>query len=270
MSTQRLIFLIAISALLGLTVVALRKPASPVERSAAHAEERESNDAALQKDSSAQTKEPEQATKSEGSSGSTAPPTEMLRLATESDFAIVGTLVRSEGIVKRLSDEELTKLDDLNKAVGGIVYIFHVEDVVIKRADFGGAANRMSIPVDNLLIFKRRGAGDPYSPNELYVYGKRYLIFVKAFPDPTKLMKDYKLDEKKTYYQAFEPNKGVMLVESNPQQFLLNLKQFGDAVKSPDPRTKLQKLKVLSNSPDPELKQTATAAIKLIHQKFHQ
>jgi hypothetical protein len=109
-----------------------------------------------------------------------------------------------------------------------------------------------------------------YSPNELYIKGKRYLIFASAIPEQAKLISEYKLGEKSTYYQAFEPDKGIALIESNTEPLLLRVKQLGDAVKPLDPRAKFQKLKALSKSRDPELKDTATAAIDLIRRNFYQ
>jgi hypothetical protein len=127
---------------------------------------------------------------------STAVQTEMLRLATESDFAMLGTLVDLKTVLKRLPEEELKKLDDLSKLLGGTVYAFHVEDVVIKRLDFGINTTGAAFAGNEILIFKLRGK--TYSPNELYIKGKRYLIFATAIPDQSKLKTEYKLEPNKT------------------------------------------------------------------------
>jgi len=48
-----------------------------------------------------------------------APTSDMLRLATTSEFAVIGKVVNTTGIGKRLTREQLQKLDDLSKTLGG-------------------------------------------------------------------------------------------------------------------------------------------------------
>jgi hypothetical protein len=272
MRTRRLFYVVVISLLVAATVVALKRPTTPIKLSPAQTRDRESaiksNEATPLNLSPAQPEEHNAYSKSGGHRKSKGSETELLRLATRSDFAFLGTLVGRNGVVKRLSNEELVKLDDGRKALGGTLYIFHVEDVVIKRTDFGIDASRPAFANDNILIFKREGS--PYSPNELYIKGKRYLVFVSEIPDQMKLMTDYKLEDKKTYYQAFDIDKGIVQIENNTEPFLLKLKQLGDAVKPLDPRVKLQRLKALSKSRDAELKESARAATSLIRQNFRQ
>jgi hypothetical protein len=272
MRTRRLFYLVVISLLVAATVVALKRRTTPIKLSSAQTQDRESaiktDEATPLNLSPAQPEENNGYSKSGGDRKSKGSETELLRLATQSDFAFLGNLVGQTGIAKRFSNDELLKLDDLSKTFGGIVYIFEVEEVVIKGTDFGIDANQPAFADHDVRVFKRQGS--PYSPNELYVKGKRYLVFVSEIPDQAKLMTDYKLEEKKTYYQAFDIDKGIVQIENKTEPFLLKLKQLGDAVKPLDPQVKLQRLKALSKSRDAELKESARAATSLIQQNFHQ
>jgi hypothetical protein len=49
---------------------------------------------------------------------------------------------------------------------------------------------------------------------------------VSEIPDQTKLKTDYKPEEKNTYYQAFDIDKGIVQIENSTEPFLLKLKQL--------------------------------------------
>lgn len=193
----------------------------------------------------------------------TATSARLFYLSTSSDFAVLGKVIDTRGIGKRLSQEELRNLDDLGKTLGGTVYTVQVEDVVIRRANFGIGGSQPRAVRGKIQVFKRRDG--PYSPNELYVKGQRYLIFLST-PDQVTLGNRYLLDKGQVYYQAFEPDQGIVRITSLREPFLIELRQLGEAVRPSDPRQKLQRLKVLLRSTEPELRKSANEAIKLIEQ----
>lgn len=189
-------------------------------------------------------------------------------LASSSDFGIVGTVSNTTGVRKRLSPEELVKLADLSKALGGTIYKIHIDEVVTRRSDFGKGRSSTSFPNGDLFIFRRRDA--PYFPNEFYELGQRYLIFVNQIANQTALQKSYELEPKTTYYQAFDPNQGIVRLKSIEDPLVLKFRQLGQAIQPPDLNKKLQRLKILTRSRDPELGQMAEEAIKLIQHKMRE
>jgi hypothetical protein len=182
-------------------------------------------------------------------------------LSVSSDLAVVGKVIDSRGIGKRLSKEQISKIDDLMKTVGGSLYTIQVEETLIKRSDLGLGESQYPPVNGKLFLFKKRDG--PYFPNELYARGQRYLIFLSA-PNQANLRKEYMLDSGQTYYQASDPVKGIVQISSSREPFLLKLRQLGEAVRPSDQRQKLQRLKALSRSSDPEIRQSAVEAIKLI------
>jgi hypothetical protein len=195
------------------------------------------------------------------------PISDMLRLATTSEFAVIGKIVNTTGIGKRLSKEELLKLDDLSKALGGTLYAVHVEEVITSRADFMNGGMSPPHPGDTVLIFKSRDA--PYSPNELYVKGQRYLIFLTPIQNQDSLVKKYELDGGRIYYQAEAPDVGVVQISSASSSTVSKFRQLGAAVKPTDPQQKLKRLKALTRSSDEELREASTEAIRLIQATLH-
>jgi len=186
----------------------------------------------------------------------------LFRLASSSEFGVVGTVVDTTGVRKRLPPEQLAKLDDLSKVLGGTIFKIHIEEVVTRRTDFGKVRPSTSFPTGDLFIFRKRDAA--YFPNELYQRVQRYLIFVNPISNQTELAKSYELDSKTTYYQAFDPNQGIVRLKSLEDPFVLRFRQLGQAIQPSDPNEKLQRLSVLSKSRDSELSQMAAEAIKLI------
>lgn len=195
-------------------------------------------------------------------SAAATPISDMLRIATTSEFAVIGKVVNTTGIGKRLSKEELLKLDDLSKALGGTLYAVHVEEVITSRADFMNGDVIPPRPGDTVFIFKKRDA--PYSPNELYVKSQRYLIFLTPIQNQDSLVKEYQLDGGRIYYRVEAPDVGVVQISSASLPTVSKFRQLGAAVKPADPQQKLKRLKALTRSSDEELREASTEAIRLI------
>lgn len=196
----------------------------------------------------------------------TPPSSDMLRLATSSDFAVIGKVMNTITINKRMSEAELLKLDDLGKALGGTLYTIQIEEIITSRANFMSGNAKPPAPGNHILIFKPRDAS--YSPNELYVKGQKYLMFLVPINDQERLLNKYKLDRGQTYYRAFEPDKGVVHITPDSLSLVTKFRQLGEAVSPVDPQTKLKRLKALSKSPDEDLKRSAEEAIRIIRESI--
>lgn len=191
---------------------------------------------------------------------------EMFRLATSSEFAVVGRVVSSRPIAKRLSQQELSQLDDLSKTLGGVLYTIKVEDVVISRDDFIDSGPKQKITGGDIFIFKKRDAS--FFRGESYDQGQKYLIFLTPLPGLDQLVKEYTLAEGETYYEAFEGKKGLVVLVNDSLPLLVRLRQLGGAVKPDDPQQKLKRLRALTQSNDAELRQAAREAIRMIQERL--
>jgi hypothetical protein len=188
-----------------------------------------------------------------------APGRPLLRVATSSEFGVVGRVVKTDGVIRRVPYEEL--MVDLSKSLGGRLYTFEVEEVLTRGADFTGAAGPQT-PGRHVLIFKPRDG--PYSPNEMYVKGERYLIFLTPIENQGRLPKEYKLDAGNVYYRAYEPQVGVVRLSPDDAPLLSRVRQLGAAVRPADPELKIKRLKALTHSRDEKLRGAAAGAAVLI------
>jgi hypothetical protein len=193
-----------------------------------------------------------------------APGSVLLRVAKSSDFGVIARVVKTDGIGRRLSDKELLELykqGDLSKGLGGTLYTFEIEDVLTRGTDFTGAAGPQT-PGRHVLIFKPRDG--PYSPNEMFVQGERYLIFLTPIENQGRLPEEYKLEAGRVYYRAYEPMVGVVQLKPGDAPLLSRVRQLGSAVRPADPRQKLKRLKALTHSRDEKLRGAAAGAVALI------
>ncbi len=187
---------------------------------------------------------------------------ELFRLATSSDFIAIGTVTSSRAISKRLTEKELLNLDDVGKTLGGVLYTFHAEQVICARADFKSDTQRPRITSDKFLIFKKRDTR--FFQEESYKEKILYLILLTALPEQEQLSRAYRLEKGQTYYEAFEGKKGLVPVADDKRPLLIKLKQFCDAVRPPSAIDKLKGLSRLTHARDPDLRQSAKEAIRLI------
>lgn len=183
-----------------------------------------------------------------------------------SDFVVIGKVAGPpRGITKRLSDKELLELDDIGKAMGGALYTFQVEKVLCAKTDFTPGGRRGSAPFEKFYIFKTRN--QPFHLTEFYRENQRYLMFVKKIPENEMLPKIYRLEERNTYYEAFEGRKGLIPLSNDNLPLLNKLKQLCSAVTPSNPREKIRNLNTLTRSSDPELRQSAIEAIEAIRSR---
>jgi hypothetical protein len=195
-----------------------------------------------------------------------APPGELFRLTSSSDFVAIGTVTNSQAIANRMTDKEMHENFDLSKVVGGMLYTFQVEELICVKTDFMPGVMRPMMTGKDFLIFQRRPI--PMYENgiyrEFYVVKQRYLMFLTALPHQEQLPKKYKLEESQAYYEAFEGKKGLIPLPDDSLPLLMKLRQFCEALSFADADQKITLLKDLAQSSDPELRQSAKDAIELI------
>ncbi|HLG16048.1 MAG TPA: hypothetical protein VJH03_16315 [Blastocatellia bacterium] len=178
-----------------------------------------------------------------------------------SEFVVIGRVGRPRGIHQRLREGERLELD-LGKVKGGVLFTFEVEKLLCTKADFTRGASRADTPLDKFRIFKT--SDQRLEMREFYSQNQRYLMFVKRIPNSEELPTLYNLDEGETYYEAFEGVRGLIPLGEKAPPLVARLEQFCRAVRPVDPRTKLRLLKRLIASSDPELRQTAQEAARVI------
>jgi hypothetical protein len=194
------------------------------------------------------------------------PPGEIYRLASSSDFIAIGTVIQSRPIPKRLSNDEIVKLDDLSKTLGGVLYTFQVEKVLCSRADLTLDVRKAQASGERFFIFKIRDTR--FFQEEIYQERQRYLIFLTAIPNQNQLLIQYSLEKGRIYYQALGGGEGLIPLSSDEMPLLDKLKQFCAAVSPSSPHEKIRRLSNLAESSDPELKQSAIEAIKIIQKNM--
>lgn len=188
------------------------------------------------------------------------PPGELFRLASSSDFIVVGTVTSSRPIGKRLTKKELSELDDLSKTLGGYLYILKLEQPICARTDFQSDVARPQFAGRKIYIFKKRDTR--FFQEEYYQEKQRYLIFLSALPEQKRLQSEYLLDNGHIYYEAFDGKKGLISLPLDKLPLLIKLRTFCQAVHTPTVRRKLTGLSHLSRSTDADLRSSADIAIR--------
>jgi hypothetical protein len=191
-------------------------------------------------------------------------------MASASRLTVIGTVASSQGIGRRLTEQQRRDLDDLSKTLGGSLYTIRVESIVCAQTDFERAMPRPQLTNGSLLIFQERDAplytGDYRRPD--YLVKQRYLLFLTAIPDQDKLPVNYDLEAGQTYYEAVKGEKGVIPLPDDKLRLLTNLKLLCEAVRPVELPLKLKHLHDLRRSSDPDLRQSAEEAIKSLTRKY--
>lgn len=167
-----------------------------------------------------------------------------------------------------MSAEELSKLDDLSKVLGGTLFTFRVESVIGAKSDFKPGQSRPKLAGRVLRIFvdRRRQA----LQQEFYIEKQQYLIFLKELPEQTNLTNLFELGEGTTYYGANEGGEGPIQIIDRNSSTLSKIRDFLRALEPTSKEGKLELLKPLVNLPDEDLSQSAKSAITLIEANARQ
>ena len=194
---------------------------------------------------------------------------DLYRRAAASQLVVVGTVVASEGVSKRTTEELVQSVkteSDLSLMVGGSLYTIHIEDILCREADFRTEVSTPHPTPQTLYMFVTRD--EPLYVDshrrEALVAGQRYLLFLVT--PPTRVVQNwitsFQLNPKHDYYRGEELSRGVISLsqDAHDPKLLQRVTQLCGALKPANITDKLAALKKLSTSDDPLLREEATLA----------
>lgn len=206
--------------------------------------------------------------------------------AAASRFVVVGTIVKAEGVSKRLTPTLLEAMKrDANLGTGGSLFTIQSEETVCRRSDFDVSAIDANEPVvaDNpqtihIFIPFDEPAASPGRFQEILIPGRRYLLFLtEADSQQRRAWIDaYQLDRSLVYYRGVEQNRGVIpLVQATPTDSVpkqpdiaYRIRRLCEAMYPEKPEQKLAALKALAESRDPILGNESQVAMEDIMRKM--
>jgi hypothetical protein len=203
---------------------------------------------------------------------------DLYRRAAASRFVVIGTVVKTEGIAKRLSQSDVEKMKrptasgthvSLDGVVGGSLYTVEVENTLCRESDFRPSATQTN-PTKTVSIFLPRDEPmfkDGHQRATLVV-GQRYLLFVVPSPEQErqKWIQAFQLDPKNDYYRTEQSSRGVVPVQQHQvasmkgQSVLERVTKLCQALRPVELTEKLQAVRILARSDDPVLRREAIEA----------
>ena len=204
--------------------------------------------------------------------------------ASMSRFVVIGTVIKDEGILRRMTPEVFEKAkEDLGAMLGGSLYSIAVERTVCRQHDFQVAkppsAENFIDPGSEVDIFVPYGEPmfvDGYLQEALQP-GKTYLIFLVESDQQTEWLRIYELDPQRTYYRAEGRNRGIIPLAGIREQnrvspdssvkapsILEEVTQLCQAMRPPQVAKKISALRKLAASHDPILRKEAQEALRAL------
>ena len=197
-----------------------------------------------------------------------------------SKYVVIGTVRRSQGVMKRLTPELTEKMKtSLNEGVGGTLYTIEVQETLCALKDLTTLGRskeqpglvEIFVPHDEPLYVDSRR-------KEALIAGRRYVIFLKS-PDARQqkvLVEAFELNPKATYYRAERGSQGVIPLstastgstEVQRPAMLDKLIPLCTAIRNPTLQGKLAALSQLASSGDPVLEQESEKAANAIKARF--
>lgn len=193
-----------------------------------------------------------------------------------SDLVVVGRVVGTNGVVKRLTPEEIKRVWDsvgVSGTYGGALFRFKVTEVLCERGDVpgGGAEDRngtqtgKTVRPTELPVFVPGNAplSDDQGPVEWYVPGRSYLLFAEKYPHEEELIRANKLDAGIDYYRAYLGGEGIIEMPKGEQQ-LARVRKLCEAVRQARLEMKLGMLNQLRGTGDDVLDSAADELIRIL------
>jgi hypothetical protein len=192
---------------------------------------------------------------------------DLFQRAAASRFVVIGTVIKNDGIGKRMTPELLKKMnDDIGVGFGGILYTISVESTVCRQTDF--KANQTS-PEAPHTLYMFQPSDEPMNVagnwREIILSGQRYLLFFVpiSLEVRKKWSEIYQLDpdpKQQEYFHGEELTRGVVPLPAG-QAVLDRITPLCQALRPATLKDKLAALKNLkANSSDPIIKEEASAA----------
>jgi hypothetical protein len=183
---------------------------------------------------------------------------DLFQRAAASRFVVIGTVIKDEGISKRMWEK-----DNIGSAYGGKLLTISVESTVCRQADFKANQTSPEVP-HTLYMFQPRDEPMNVAGNwrETILIGERYLLFFVPISSEVrkKWIELYELDpQQPEYFHGEELSRGVVPLPAG-QAVLDRLTPLCQALRPATLKDKLAALKNLAKSSDPIIRQEATAA----------
>ena len=215
---------------------------------------------------------------------------DLYQRAAASRFVLIGTVDKSEGVIRRLSELDKQKMIspaangkaiiELPTSGGGSLYTIRIETTVCRQGEFrvtplpGG---RVPEDPDQPVYVFVPSAEPRYvggHAQEILQLGERYLLFLYEPPREKQQQwtKSFELDPQRVYYRGEELSRGVIPLAKptaenpHPEQppVLEKITRLCEAMRPTDIADKLANLKNLEKSGDPALAREAETAAKAL------
>lgn len=224
--------------------------------------------------------------------GSAVPPAkdvdDLFLRASASDIVVVGTVTRSAGVGRRLSEADFqertqpapdsrtvgVRLDGLH---GGSLFEVQIEEILCRSQDFQPhAAKPAATPQESVVLFVPQD--EPLwrdgRRREFLLRGETYLLFLVEVDLATrqKWASLYELDAGQPLFRSHERSRGAILLREASQEgltpdqppILAATAQLCHAVRPQSLEEKLARLAALATSEDPVLQREARAATQAL------
>ena len=186
--------------------------------------------------------------------------------AAASQFVVTGTVVRTEGIGERWTEElnqRIKTAQDLSVARHGTLTVIEVEKMVCREADFRARPSAISEVPKTIYIFLPRD--EPQWVNgqlrESFLDGQQYLLFLVPLEEKLRdrWIKTYDLDPNRSYFRGEQHARGIVPLKA--REVVLNkVTRLCEAVRPADVAQKLTALTKLQSSGDSVLEKDARQA----------
>ena len=189
--------------------------------------------------------------------------------AAASRLVVIGTVIKGEGIGKRIPPEELAEHLKNGTTLGGGFLTVRVEETICRQSDFDSKAPSVDDRPQPLYLFI------PFSEQNLpqghyreqIIQSRRYMLLLTEL-DAATLSAKYRLDPNRFYYRGTGHNRGVIplsddAAEGKPQKepdVVGKFRKLCDAMRPPNPVDKLGLLQKLVESGDSVLQKEAEIA----------
>jgi hypothetical protein len=192
--------------------------------------------------------------------------------AAASRLVIIGRVLKSEGVSKRIPPESLEEHLKNGTALGGSLVTVQVEETVCRQSDFSKNSPKTddSQPFYLFVPFDESALPDGHY-REVLLPNHRYMLLLDALDSQT-LSKTYLLDPGRNYYRGQGQNRGVIPLEAetstgrahNPPDVVNKFRKLCTAMKPANPADKLASLQQLADSGDPVLAREAENAKRAV------
>lgn len=189
--------------------------------------------------------------------------------AAASRLVVIGTVINSQGISKRIAPDDLEERLRNGTTLGGSLQTVQVEEIVCRQSDFDSVAPNVDSRPQPLYLFIPFDESD--LPNgdfrEALLPNHRYLLLLAELDTPS-LSAAYQLDSNRIYYRGEGHNRGVIpLAPETPTgqaqsapEVVDKFRKLCGAMRPTKPDDKLALLQQLAESGDPVLEKEAEIA----------